>query len=549
MTFHRRDFLKAGAAAAMVAVVPRPLLVKLGRAPEPVPPIADPRIKALALRAVEAARSAGASYVDVRLTHTWQRLFSAQSPVPRKDSETLEIGVRALVNGYWGFAASALWSDDESARLGREAVAQARVNALGKERVVELGTIPVVHDKHWATPIEEDPFTVPFAEILDLLGAWMRFVPTAVPPRISELGIITPSAKCTMWRQAKAFASSEGSYFTQTLYRTSGSFGMRYNGDEDERRHHLASAPLNLAARGWEYLRAAPYREMVLPLFAQIEQLLVLPYKPVEVGRYNVVFDAPGVATFVDQTIGTATELDRALGYEANAGGTSYLNDPLGMLGSYEVGSPLLTVTGNRSMPGGLATTRWDDEGVTPDDFTLVKDGVLADYQTTRESAAWLAPWYRKQGIKVHSHGCANAPTAFDPQLQHPPNLILEPGSVARNFDELIADVDKGLAMTLTALDMDFQQINGLGFPNPMAGGVCYEIKNGKKVALIQGSGFLFRSPELWKGLIALGGPESSEQIPISRTKGEPEQSMLATVSAVPATFKEVTIIDPTRKA
>lgn len=548
MTVGRRDFLKAGATVAVVAAIPRPLLVRFGRTPEPVPPVADPRIKALALRAVEAARSAGASYADVRLTHTWERRFSAHSPVPLKDEETLEIGVRALVNGYWGFAASALWSNDESARLGREAVARAKVNAMGKAREVDLGTIPVVHDQHWATPIEEDPFTVPFAEILDLLGAWVRYASIPLPSSLSEKGSASPNATCGFWRQAKAFASSEGSYFTETLNRTTGDFTVDYKLEEGNR-HHLARIPTPLAARGWEYLRDLPYRELVPPLYDEIAEVLALPFKPVEVGRYDVVFDAASVASLVDQTIGKATELDRALGYEANAGGTSYLDDPLQMLGSYEMGAPLLTVTGNRSAPGGIASTRWDDEAVMPDEFTIVKDGVLSDYQTTRESAAWLAPWYQRQGMDVHSHGCANAPTAFDPPLPSPPNLALRPGAEAGGFDELIARVEKGFAMTLTALEMDFQQINGLGFPNELAGGLCYEIRDGKKVALVEHVGFLFRSPELWKGLTALGGPESSEDFPISRTKGEPEQTMLATVSAVPAAFKEVTIIDPTRKA
>lgn len=546
MSVSRRSFLKTSAtAAAVVVAVPRPLLVQLGRTPESVPPITDPRIKALALRAVEAAQQAGASYADARLTHTWRRIFNSGQSVP-SEYERLGIGVRALVKGYWGFAASPLWASDEAARLGREAVAQAKVNALGKERVVELGTIPVVHDGHWETPIEEDPFTVPFAEILDLLGAWPLYVGATVPTRISARGGVRSVASCQMWRQMKAFASTEGSYCMQTLYRTGGSFEITYD-EKGGRRQHAVPYSLPLAGHGWEYVRTVPYREVVPRLYAELDELVALPFKPVEVGRYDVVFDALSIGKLLDETIGAATGLDRALGYEANAGGTSYLNDPFGMLGSYEVGGPLLTVTGNRSMPGGLATTKWDDEGVVPEAFTLVKDGILTDYQTTRESAAWLREYYEKQGKPVHSHGCANAETALDPTLQHPPNLVLTPGAEERTFDDLVGELDGGLAITRAALRMDFQHLNGLGGPNSQ--GVCYKIKQGKKVALIQNAAFLFRAPELWKGLLALGGPSSQEMLASVRVKGEPEQTMVSTVSAVPATVKQVTIIDPTRKA
>ena len=121
MPISRRDLLKAGASAAALsglASLPRPLLAQLGGAAEPVPPIQDPRLKALAARAIDAARAAGAAYADVRLTHTRTRGFRG-SPQPPGDSESIVVGARALVDGYWGFASGPVWSPDEMARLGR----------------------------------------------------------------------------------------------------------------------------------------------------------------------------------------------------------------------------------------------------------------------------------------------------------------------------------------------------------------------------------------------------------------------------------------------
>src|SRR5690606_35134436 len=133
--------------------MPRPVLACFGRGPEPVPPIRDPRIRELAFRAVEAAKGAGASYVEVRLTHRRIRSLSEPFVTNFNDHEELTVGVRALVDGYWGFAGSPVWSPEEMERLGREAVQHAKVNALGPVRVVELAPRPVVADGHWQTPV------------------------------------------------------------------------------------------------------------------------------------------------------------------------------------------------------------------------------------------------------------------------------------------------------------------------------------------------------------------------------------------------------------
>ena len=164
-----------------------------------------------------------------------------------------------------------------------------------------------------------------------------------------------------------------------------------------------------------------------------------------EVGRYETVFDPLTVAGTRrrDDSVARLSSIAR-FGYEANAGGTSYLNDPIAMLGSYQAGAPTLTVTAERSEPGAVGTVKWDDEGVAPDAFTLVKNGVLADFQTTRESARWLEAAYTKHGIPMRSHGCAAAPSAVFAQLQHTPNLTLAPGRDAKDFDALVSGMARG---------------------------------------------------------------------------------------------------------
>lgn len=259
-----------------------------------------------------------------------------------------------------------------------------------------------------------------------------------------------------------------------------------------------------------------------------------------------MVFSAGAMATLLQGTLGPATELDRALGYEANAQGTSYLGpDPLSLLGT-SIASPLVTLTANRSDPLALATIQWDDEGVVPEDFAIVDGGVLVDYQTTREQAAWLAPWYQRQGKPVRSHGCAMAPTALDATMQHTSNLVLHPGTREDDLEELVSGLEAGFLVESVDVDMDFQYLNGLALM-----GTVTEVRKGKRVARLGGTAALvLRTPDLWKNVVALGGARSQRRFGTGYSaKGEPRQETAYSIMAVPARVERLAVIDPTRKA
>jgi TldD protein len=264
------------------------------------------------------------------------------------------------------------------------------------------------------------------------------------------------------------------------------------------------------------------------------------------------------MATLLDRTIGVATQLDRALGYEANAGGTSFLNDPLGMLGTFQAGSSLVNITANRSTPGQLATVKWDDEGVVPQPFSLVENGVLMDFQTTREQAAWLAPYYQRKGQPVLSHGCAAAEDARCITMQHPPNLALAPSPRTATLDDIVANVSDGILITNGFASADFQARAGL------LRGELHEIKRGRLGRPLIGGGILFDTLDLWRNMVAVG--DVSTQTTIASTdypfnaafdrltgqypvKGEPPQRTSYSIQAVAATITKQALIDPRRKA
>lgn len=499
--------------------------------------LADPTfIHALAMRGIDAAKAAGATYADVRVTRQLDEIWNHVVQPDWWNRESLAVGVRVLVNGCWGFAASPYWDADDVVLLARKAAGQASGNAHATPRTIVWGAIPVTSG-HWNTPIEVDPFTVPIEEKLDLVRRWEIAA--------SNLRKMAGGAKMLFSRQERAVATTEGAYFTQTLYQSGGGFEFWWEADVPP--FGMITVGADIAEKvgaGWEYLRDRKVIEQFPRLVAEAEAARGIPHRPGEIGRYDIVCDCSTMSGMIANTIGLATELDRAMGYEANASGTSYLADPLTMLGTFQVGAPLINVTANRSLPTGLASVKWDDEGVEPSDFSLVKDGVLVDYQTTREQAAWLAPWYQKNGQPLRSHGCAGAQDALGITFQRPPNLELQPGTDDIGFDELVSDTKRGIAVCGAPIEIDFQ--GRTGFSN---GGMLREIVDGKLGAVLTGLSFLFTTTEFWKGVKALGGPQSRLSGAVSRSKMEPSQTTDFTVRAVPAKIANVNFIDPRRRA
>jgi TldD protein len=329
---------------------------------------------------------------------------------------------------------------------------------------------------------------------------------------------------------------------------------------EDGNKNSITLRGLDPAGVGWELVLDAdiPQQLQKAPERLAAQRAAHESHKPVQVGRYTLVCDSTTMAALLDRTIGVATQLDRAMGYEANASGTSCFDDPLGMLGVFKVGSPLVTVTANRSAPKQLATVKWDNEGVEPQPFSLVQEGVLVDYQTTREQAAWLAPYYQRTGKSVQSHGCASSENAECITMQHMPNLALTPSKTPATLDALVANVSDGILVVNGQTRADFQARTGLLL------GECYEIKHGKLGPLLVGGSVLYDTVNLWRNVVALG--DVSTQTTIASTtypwgaafdritgaypvKGEPPQRTSYSVQAAAAVIAKQAVIDPRRKA
>jgi TldD protein len=528
---NRRDFLKNGSLAAIAAsgLLPRLLRAEALTGKIDVAPRAgDPQLRALAMRALDAAKANGASYADVRLTVTrTQAFYYANPPV---DSEQIAVGVRALAAGAWGFTASPDWTQDVMSRLGHEAAAQAKGNAWPGRAPIELADRPPATEDSWRMPVKRDPFSVSIEEKLDYIRSAEAYARTFRNGGASSIIIFE--------RQERTFASTDGAFYTQVVYNSlgHGSFFSVSAADPVKPIGAGRGAPMiSPTGAGYEVFVDAKLLEQVPKLYEEARELLLA--KPLEApSRYDVVFDAHAMAAIVDGTFGPALELDRAIGLEANASGTSYLAPIDKILGS-SVGSPLITLTGDRSMPTGAATVQWDDDGVTPRSFKLIDKGVATDYATSRDQAPTLAAWYRSQGRQVQSNGCATAENGMGVPHVHAPNLTLEPGAKDRSFHDLVAGIDDGLAVIGGGVMMDQQQLNGQGL-----GDMVYRIRKGKITGTVSSTAYLFRAPEFWKNLVAIGGASTADARGMSGRKGQPSQETVHTVKAVAAHFKNVPV-------
>jgi TldD protein len=271
----------------------------------------------------------------------------------------------------------------------------------------------------------------------------------------------------------------------------------------------------NVAApmgRGWEYVEqvdlagnAARWGE---------DAAAKLGAKPVEVGRYDLVLDPGNMWLTIHESVGHPTELDRAMGYEANYAGTSFVSPPEKMLGQLKYGPAMLNIQGDRSQEGGLSTIGYDDDGVRPDTFLIVKNGMLNDYQTTREQAPWLRWWYEKQGRPVTSHGCSYAQGWDNVQFQRMPNVSLLPGDKELSQNDLVAATDRGILIVGDgSFSIDQQRYNA-----QFGGQVFYEIKGGKVVGQLKDVAYQIRTPDFWNSLDMIGGKRATSSAARSST-------------------------------
>jgi TldD protein len=512
----RRQFLATG--SALVATTCVPDWTEAFQ-----PGTADDAGRAEAAEAaLSRATALGASYADIRINRYRRESIATRERQVQNVSRSASygLGLRVLVNGAWGFAATNRVDPAAARAAADQAVAIARANAVLTSRKVVLASADKVVTT-WANPIKRDPFEVP-------LEAKTAFLMKLNETAMAVPGVSFVSSQILFVDEQKYFASTEGSRITQRLVRTYPQFTAtasdRASGDFQTR------AVVDRAQLiGYEYVEDYPWLQDAEK--AGHEVVEKLKAKPVAPGRFDIVVDPSQLFLAIHESVGHSTELDRSLGWEANMAGTSFLKPA--DAGKLRFGASIVNLVGDRTQPGGLATTGYDDEGVKSERWHLVRDGMFVDWQTTRE----LAPLVGQQ----RSHGCLHADDWSSVPFPRMPNVSLQPAQTEVSLDDLFRDIKRGLFVEGRGVSSIDQQRYNFQF----GGAVIREITNGKLGAMVRDAAYQSRTPDFWASCDGLGGPATYRLWGTSADgKGEPGQTNAVSHGCPPARFRNVTVLN-----
>ncbi|WP_018656476.1 TldD/PmbA family protein [Actinomadura flavalba] len=444
-------------------------------------------LRALADAALTRARELGAEHADFRLERIRSqtlRLYDA-APETALDADDLGLSVRVVKNGTWGFAAGIDLTTGGAAKVAQQAVEVAELAAAVNREPIELAPEPSHGERTWVSAYETDPFAVPAAEKIALLTDWSRRL-------LDDARVDHVDASLLQVRENKFYADLNGTVTTQQRVRVHPVVQAVAVGDGVFDTMRTLAPPVG---RGYEWLTGGHWDwngEL-----ARMPELLAekLAAPSVEPGAYDVVVDPSNLWLTIHESIGHATELDRALGYEAAYAGTSFATPD--KLNALRYGSPVMNVTGDRTAEHGLATVGYDDEGVEGQSFPIITGGLFTGYQTDRRIA-------RLTGA-ARSNGCAFADASSSMPIQRMANVSLAPAPDGPSTDELIAGVERGIYIVGDkSWSIDMQRYNF-----QFTGQRFFRIENGRLAGQLRDVAYQATTTDFWNAMEAVGGPQT----------------------------------------
>ncbi|WFB83172.1 MULTISPECIES: TldD/PmbA family protein [Streptomyces] len=492
-------------------------------------------LRPLADAALARARALGAEHADFRLERVRSASLRLRDARPAGSSDTTDLGyaVRVVHGGTWGFASGVDLTLDAAAKVASQAVAMAKlsaqvIKAAGSDERVELADEPVHAEKTWVSAYGIDPFTVPDAEKSALLADWSARL-------LAADGVDHVDASLLTVHENKFYADTAGTSTTQQrvrLHPVLTAVSVDDSSGEFDSMRTLAPP----AGRGWEYLTGTGW-DWDAEL-AEMPGLLAEKMRApsVEAGLYDLVVDPSNLWLTIHESIGHATELDRALGYEAAYAGTSFAT--FDQLGTLRYGSELMNVTGDRTAEHGLATIGYDDEGVAGQSWDLVKDGRLVGYQLDRRIA-------RLTGFE-RSNGCAYADSPAHVPVQRMANVSLRPDPGGLATEDLIGGVDRGIYVVGDrSWSIDMQRYNF-----QFTGQRFFRIENGRLAGQLRDVAYQATTTDFWGSMAAVGGPQTYVLGgAFNCGKAQPGQVAAVSHGCPSALFKGVNILNTTQEA
>ena len=541
----RRSFLKVSALAGGALWVP--VFGNAIAAEELLNPMAVQFKKSLADAAMNAATKAGASYCDVRVGRYLNQFITTRDLNVENivNTESSGVGVRVIANGAYGFCSTNVMSVDAVADAARQAVAIARANARLQSEPVQLAPVKGVGEVAWATPFKKDWRAVPIKDKADML--------IAANKAGLDAGASFMQSLLFQVNQQKYFASTDGSYIDQDIHRLWSPLTATAV-DQASGKFRTRDGLSSPASMGYEFFDARPEHRIraaggVTTLYKGAYDLIEdaraagrqarekLSAKTVEPGKYDLVLAPENLFLTIHESVGHATELDRVLGYEANYAGTSFATLDKWQSKKFKYGSDLVNIVADKTTPGSLGCVGYDDEGVASRRWDLIRNGILVNYQATRDQAHIIG--------EKESQGCSYADSWSSVQFQRMPNVSLEAGRKPMTPDQMVADVKKGIyILGRGSYSIDQQRYNF-----QFGGQLYFEIKNGKITNPLEDVAYQSNTQEFWNACSALcderdwrmGGS-------FFDGKGQPSQVSAVSHGAPTTRFNGINVINTARK-
>jgi TldD protein len=474
--------------------------------------------EALARRALDTASVRGAHYADIRFENILGERIEVRNGVVASlaDGRGCGYGIRALVDGAWGFAASSDLTETGIDRTAARAVAIARASAaMARERFGEAPAQAYVD--RYATPIVRDPRNVPLGERVALLLEAEKLAHASDRVNVGRSWL-------DLWRTEKFFYSTIGSAIEQTIVQTGSGVQAMAVGDGDVQTRTYPGDVGLYKSGGWEIVEEAALTQNAQRIGEEATALLTAPQCPS--GTFDVILGGSQVSLQIHESCGHPAELDRVMGWEANFSGTSFLE--VSQLGKLRYGSPAVTIVVDNNLPFGMATCGYDDEGTKSGVSDIVRDGVLRGYEMSNDTA---------RAIGRTSNACVRAQSwEFVPMIRMC-NLNLLPGDVP--FEGLFDGVRDGIYMESNrSWSIDDRRLNF-----QFGCQIGWEIKNGKRGRMLKNPTYAGMTPRFWNGCDAIADAASWNAWGTPNCgKGEPMQTGRTTQAASPARFRNVSV-------
>jgi len=516
----RREFIKTASAASVIIASSNLVGELLAQSPKGNPMTST--FKGMADVALAEAKRLGCTYADIRFTRSVSTPVNANGGPDsqpgggrgggfgggrggggrgsRRNGGAAGFGVRVIHSGVWGFASAPLVTESEIKRITGIAAEVAKASAIAKKADVKLAPVPA-YQEYWSTPLKKEPGSVSAEEKQQLV---QKVVDAAL--KVKGVSLVTASVGVT--NEWKYFASSEGSYIEQETFEITPQFNVSAKIGDVTKTRSFVGIP---KTGGWEVAEESEMLENAERIANEAVEMTTA--KPAGMGLKDLVLTPSHAMLTIHEIVAHATELDRILGYEANYAGTSFVK--LSDVGKLKYGSKLMNITADRTMPGGMATIGFDDDGVKTTEFPIIRDGILVGLQTNRETAPLI-------GDKA-SKGCTSASSWRDYPFLRMPNVRLEAGGKGSpNVEQMIADTKDGVLIDgRGSYSIDQQRYNG------QFGGNCFwEIKDGKRTRMVTDVTYNAITTDFWANLDLIGSQDTWQMFGTGGdAKGQPTQT------------------------